>query len=217
MAKTLTEIQTLVRFLARDEGILLTDATGLAVTNMVYSRMVEGLRFPEFIRNDESLTTVADQEAYTWPTTVIFTEVIDITVQDPSHNLRYRVVPSPPNDFEWARIRGSQPAFPLMHLRLQTSGVDQLLLSPAPHVTGLTIRIHGHVEPADLTAGSSTTIIIQRDADNALAHLIAASFLDKRNDKPLADHHRLLAEGILKPLAKKEGTRGERDGSRGLD
>lgn len=182
MAQTLGTIQTAAAYYARDTGLDLTTANsqGLAISNQVYRDVAALLSPSELNRTDTSLTTTADTEEYTWPSSPIFIDVTSIEVQDPTNELKFaRIDPVVSND-DWTDYRNGKSCFPRVYKRAHNGSNNVIQLAPKPKTAGLTIRITGIVEPTAFSGTSSTTVFLSNIVDDAISILIAASFSSKR-------------------------------------
>jgi hypothetical protein len=211
MASTLSDIEEIVRFESRDDILDITTAgsSGIAVANLIYRRLGALIKWPELYREYTSLTTVSEQEAYTWPSSVQYVDVTSIEVQDPTQNNNYVVVPATRSELDWSISRREDPDFPLVYRRVYNGTNHVLQLAPKPKVSGSIIRITGLVEPAQLTSGSSTTLFLTKLADHALAYMIAADYSDQRNFPQRAQNLIGKAAEMLSTLAGKEVTPSE--------
>jgi hypothetical protein len=124
MTRTLTNIQTSVRFYGRDDSIDLTTDPGLTVSNTVYRGLAAAFDWPEMHRRAVTVgVTVADQESYLWsgedfpnfldvksveikslsydpPTTS--TSVFGVSsLTEPTARYTWKHIYPPPNEFEW--------------------------------------------------------------------------------------------------------------------
>lgn len=215
MATTIANLQTRIRFEARDDDLdFATDDSASPTTptdnrqilNMNYRRVVMLLRSYELYDEDVTIPTVDAQAAYTWPTGKTFWDVISVEIQNPAKNLKYKLVPKIEDMAEFAEHRARKDGFPLGYRRSSSSGTDQIVFAPAPNFVG-TIRISGLIEPTDLlyTGGSpSTTVFVSTLADDALVYLTAATFANKRNFPTRAQILKQKAAEVLSAVAGRE-------------
>ena len=209
MATTITNLLTLVKWESRDKQFSLVDATGVVVGNSIYRRLAALIDWPELNKEDTSLTTVAGQEKYTWPATYNYIDIMSVEVQDPYDNTKYKQVSPAPSEFEFTLEREKSSSFPLLYKRANDGTNNVIYLSPSPVVGSLTIRLTGQVEPTAYTAAGDTTVFISSSADDALAYLIAADILDKREMPQRANRLIGKAAEVLSKLAGKEITPNE--------
>lgn len=206
MATTISNLQTLVRWEARDSQFSLTDSNGLSIGNAVYRRLAALIDWPELNYQDTTLSTTAGTEKYTWPTTYDFIDVTGIEIQDPYDNSKYKMVSPAPSEFEFGLMRAKENAFPELYKRGNDGTNNVLYLAPAPNISSLTIRITGQIEPTAYTLASSTTVFISSSADDALSYLIAADLLDKREQPQRAQRLVGRASEVLSRIAGREIT-----------
>ena len=206
MGDSLTNIQSDARHYANDFALTLTSGQGLRNANLIYQGMLTedfrlggvkiGRRWPEATREDTSLTSVADQEQYTWPTSPVFKrpwfiEYLDAGSSDYPYPLR-----EVPDILTWNAYDSSisQTGIPVYWRLLDVSGTVKVALRPNPDTTGDTIRISGLIEATEFTDGTSTTVFLNNNADRALAIFIAADYKAKRGQAQRALE--LISEGM---------------------
>lgn len=177
MAKLLSEIQTGVRHNARDNNLTLTSGIGLETVNRMYRRIAAALPWPELRRQDTSITTTAGTETYTWPATPIFLDIKSVEIQDGDDNDTYKAIYKPQDEHSWVELLTlPRQSVPTAYQRSSTSTAHQVSFRPLPKYSTKTIRITGIIEPTSLITADERTIFIQRAADDALEHLIAAEW-----------------------------------------
>ena len=208
MADTVTKLQVKVRWEARDTKFVLTDTTGLSLTNTIYRRLAAIIPWPELNRVNTSASTTAKQEAVTWPS-VKFIDVTNVEVQNPEDNLKYVSVVPARTELEWSVLRGNEPDFPQVYKRSYDGTQNVIEFAPAPNTGSLTVRITGQVEPVEVTDGASTTIFIGETADDVLAFLISADVMDKRNQPGRSKALVARAAEMLSAIAGREVTPAE--------
>ena len=215
MAKQLSVIQSLVQWEARDDTIDLTTVQSLSFVNMLYRRVGALLTWSELSRADVSLSTTADTEEYTWPTTNVYVDVTSIEIQDPCDDLKYKQIVPAKTELEFTRERNKEASFPIIYRRFHNGTTNVIQFAPKPDTASLTVRINGVIEPTDLTESTSTTIFLNNIVDDALAFLIAADIMDQRG---FAERSLLLikrASEILSLIAGREVTVAELSENRG--
>lgn len=208
MADTVSNIETRVQWLARDSSFSLTDTTGLQIINYVYRRLAAIIPWPEFNRTDTSASTTANQEAVTWPA-VKFIDVTQLEMQDPADDLNYHEIVPARTEVEFSDLRREEPSFPEVYKRSYDGTQNVVQFAPAPDTGSLTIRITGQIEPAEVTAGASTTTFIGYMPDDILAHMIAADILSKRNQDTQANKLLSVAAELLSSISGREVTPAE--------
>jgi hypothetical protein len=228
MAKTLAQIQTLVRYNARDDSIDLTTTTNLAIVNETYRELISQLPWPEYLRKAILTSqTVADQEEYQWTGAsfpifldVNYIEILSLsydkdttdsdifntnTITSATARYTYKAVWPPPNEWEW-NLAGRRTSVdqPLWYKRLNNGTNDVVALRPTPSVTGYNIRVVGVIEPTALTGSSDTTGFISNQADEAFAHLVAANLATRDGFNDIATWNTNKTNSILKGLFQDE-------------
>lgn len=208
MSDTVANIQTRVRWLARDQNFSLIDATGLQILNYMYRRIAAVIPWPELNREDTSASTTANQEAVTWPS-VKFIDVTQLGMKDPDDNLRYHEIVPVRTEVEFTSLRGEEPSFPEVYKRTHDGTQNVVKFAPAPKTGSLTIRITGQIEPTSLVTSSSTTVFVGTVPDDALAYMIAADIMDKRDQGDRANKLLSVAGELLSSISGKEITPAE--------
>ena len=202
MARTLTLIQDDVRFISRDDSLIITSSFGLEIANRMYRILGSIAKWPELRVIDESVTTVDAQNDYTWPSAK-FKEVQAMAVEVSTGV--YELMHIPENEWEWNRMeRETDSSRPLQYMRYRDGSTNKFTVRPAPDSTGKKFRITGYIEPALLTQGSDSTIFINSDLDDALVYLIAGEISGRDgiydNEKRLYE----MAARILRRLVGKD-------------
>ena len=202
MATAITNIQSRVRWEARDSDFSLIDTTGLSIANMAYRRLAAIVEWPEF---NQSITVAAtaDTEAITWPTTPVFSDVTSVEMQDGDDNDAYKVVYPVRSELEWSITRKETASFPKVYKRFNDGTNDQILLAPAPKAAQL-VRITGKVEPTAFSTSLSATEFISSTADDVLAYVIASDIMYKRNQPNRAQMLMQKVAQILSSMTGKE-------------
>jgi hypothetical protein len=202
MARSLTNLELNIQAHTRDaQSTFTTAGANLNLLNREYRKLASAVEWPEFLIENTSLTTVAGQEAYTWPSSANPAAVKAIEVeadvgggskfgeavfgenQFGGELIAYRVVTAPPSEIDWSLVgQLSNSDFPLFYRRLTSGGTHQLLLRPAPSITGRTIKIRGMDEPTALTTGTDATTFDDEIGDDILEYVVAAEYSDKNGD-----------------------------------
>lgn len=180
MAQTLSTIETLTRFHARDDSITLTNTQGLAVSNAAYRRLCNIHQWPELTREDTSLSTSDGTESYTWPSSTVFIDVTKVELQDPQDNLRYKLIAPVRTELEWSLERAKVKDFPIFYKRGHDGTNHRLYFAPIPATSSLIIRITGLIEPTAFSTSASTTIFLNTVVDEILAFMISADIMHNR-------------------------------------
>ena len=209
MATTLTNVQTDVRFWVQDADLVITSGDGLRRANEVYQGvftpgyslldMKIGMRWPERIRENTSLSTTDGTASYNWPSSPVF--ILDDSVlelQEASGGSIYRSLDRIVDEVEDLMLRNSSNAIPT-HYRWgsDTSGTATVTLRPTPSQSSLTIRIRGATEVLAFVDGTSTTEFDNINHDKALAMLIASVYKIQRGDIGYAQTLIANAKGLL--------------------
>lgn len=209
MAKLLSEIQTGAGYNLGDTSLdITTDATGLITFNRVYRALSGALPWPELRRQDTSLTTVAKQETYDWPTNEVYLNIQSVEIQDSEDNNYYKLVFPPADESSWADAL-TAPAQPVPDLYLRYSVLDgatvthKVAFRPVPKYAS-TVRITGIVEPRELIGAADATVFLSRAADDALEHLIAAIWAEHDGDAAVAQQQTARAAQILGTMFGKD-------------
>jgi hypothetical protein len=182
MAKTLTQIQTSVRFYGRDENITLTTGTGLVIANSMYRALASLLPWSEFRKTtDLPATTTSGTGTYNWisATTAVYTDVKAFEIGNDASNTQYILQIIPETELEWNQASKDSNRIPSMYMRYNDAGTDKVEIRPIPNYSSATMKVTGITEPTALVNGSSTTEFLLSSADDALAHLIAAAYLER--------------------------------------
>jgi hypothetical protein len=207
MAKTLTQIETLVKWEARQSDFSCTSVSGLAIFNMIYLRVAAMFPWPELYKADASLVTIADSGEYTWPSSVMFSNVNLIQIQDTEDDLKYKVISPTPTELDFVEAHEEPASFPRYYKRIvNSSNVKKLCFAPHPKYSGALITISGTYEPTEFTQGSDATVFLNKNVDNAIALLIAANIMDKRDYPKRAQRLTAKAAELLSSVAGKEIT-----------
>lgn len=203
MALTLSEIETLVRHEVRDNSLDLTSGSGLAVTNMLYRRYSALFVWPELTKTS-TVTSVAGDSTYTWPSDNNYSDVRIVEMQNADKDLDYTPIVPARSEIVFTKYSGYPKGFPIVYRRDHDGTNNILNLAPTPDVTGLTIRIRGIAEPSNLTSGSSATVFLDRSSDDGLVYLISADYASKRAQPQRAQAMLAVVSEVLSRRAGKE-------------
>lgn len=173
--KSVSELQVGFRFHNAEGSITLTESTNLEVLNQVYRGMAAMLPFSELRREDTSVTSVKNQAVYNWPGTLVWLDVTALEMQDAAGD--YRLIYPPPDEWEWNRVRRmNAQAVPDYYMRFAVAAGDRFEIAPVPKYGGKAFRIIGIIEPETLEGANSQTVFLTKTADDALEHMLAATF-----------------------------------------
>lgn len=226
MAKTLANIQKGVRFITKDDGVILTIGFGQVMFNSIYRSLCAMFDWPELIKEytitSQTTTTTGVYEwtatsfpvyldlkyvsvlsdSYDSPTTS--TDILGVSsVAEATARTTYKNVYPPPNEYEWD-IQGRMAAIdqPKYFKRYyDASGSRHVIeLRPAPSTAGYNIKAVGKVEPTELSTPSGTTVFLQSSADDALEHLLAAAYYFSGNDNAKGEIELKLAADRLSTI-----------------
>ncbi len=103
-----------------------------------------------------------------------------LEIQDGDDLDNYKIISQPSSKLSWNRAeRESNAAVPKYYMgKVSSAEVNQFELRPAPLYSSKTIRMTGILEPEELKNGNSRTVFKLAAADDVLAYLVAADFLD---------------------------------------
>ena len=197
MADTLTGIQSDAQHYANDSQLNITSGQGLRVFHQLYFGMCDpgykhgfrgigmvniGRRWREaFKTEDLSPTTTAGTSKYTWdPTLVFYDNEFKVFYVDDSASDEETLIERATDLEQWAEELSNTDGFPAVYMLYNDGSNDVIEFRSTPNATGDTIRIWGYTQPASLTA-SASTIFITQNSDKALAGLVAADYLAKRD------------------------------------
>jgi len=203
MSRTLTQLNELVKFHARDSRVdLITNTSNLSMVNQVYRQLLMDLEWGEGLVEDVSLTTTSGVGTYLYPATAP-AQVYSVSVESDSGNssfgtaifgeasfggslVRPRVVPKANSELEWELV-GREPAsdHTMMYKMLSEASILKIELRPTPVTTGRIVQIRGIVEPAELTVADSVTVFRDITADDILALLIAGEYSSREGSAEL--------------------------------
>ena len=200
MAQTLSDIQIAVRHFTRNSELDLTAAEYLAMVNRIYRAMSVQFTWEELVTYDTSLATVANQEEYTWPAGLIYSDKLSIEIAGASPNAfifgspaaifgtatfggaateNFHISPAP-SEYEWSKAKvldaGVVPKFYKVY---DVSGTLKVEFRPAPTTSSKTITLQGLKTPTELTISSSPLIFRDDLLNDALARLVAAEIFAK--------------------------------------
>lgn len=181
---TLTAIEADVQFFADESNLTISSGTNLPILNSLYRRFCNSRRFPELEYTDSSITLVAGQEAYRWPTTAVFVTEPAITLQRTIGNPRLFVKVAPVQDnIFWDLLKNINQSFPSHYKKERLDAKNySLLMRPTSNVTGLILRISGQTEPPEFVKAADTSIFVEPNVDRAFALYVAAAWQNKRNN-----------------------------------
>jgi len=202
--KTLSEIQTLARIYARNQNLDLTTSgsNGLATANLVYRQLASMLPWPELRRVDTSLVTVADQEEYDWLDTSVATyqNVVTLELQDGDNNDKYEIITLSPDEVTWNESgHKTAQAIPDHYVMFSTNILNRIAFRPVPKYAK-TIKITGIIEPEELLEGNSKVAFTTKSAGDALAFMIASTWLNINGKQDLGQQTFQQAVAILRTL-----------------
>ncbi len=207
MAKTLTKIETLVRFNARDDIISLTVEPGLSITNSIYREVAAAFPWSELRKTvDLSAPTVDGQSIYSWAngSSAVFTDVKGVEIETAGSGDIFNLLNVPSTEWEWNEAAKTVDTIPVYYIRINDNGTDSVEIRPAPDYSAGVIRVIGIVEPAEFTLGSSVSEFLTSTADDALAYLIAANYAVRKGSGDLMQINIQKATAALKMLFGKE-------------
>lgn len=170
MSRSVTTMQTNIRYLTRNSRLDLSLAANINLVNRVYRFLGTSLPWPEF-REDEDIATVAGQQNYTPSNVYIDVKVVSVTGENTETSTDdSAIVQPPPDEVRWAQEgNNDDAAWPVYYLLIG----DDIYLRPAPLETGKNINVVGIVEPTSLEAADST-VFRNASSDDILELLIAA-------------------------------------------
>ena len=202
MAQRLSEIETQVQFLTRNSDTVITSGDGLAVADRTYRELAALLPWPEFRRNDLTITTVAETGIYDWPESPVMLDIKVVEVQDGNDDDKYKTIYTPITELAWSLMaERKSAAVPEGYMLFDdTEKGMQFEARPLFRFGGKTIRITGIIEPAPLTGGDSGTAFRNRIADDALARLLAAELLSAAGFEPYANTQKQAAANALRRI-----------------
>lgn len=205
--RSVTDITTMLGVVNRNSSEVVASGTGLQLLNAVYRRIVMQYPWPEFRKQDTSLTTVADQSPYTWPSDFIPLNIVLVEMQDGDDADKYKQIHLPPDENTWNTVYVQPSASAPSHYRRSKSGtLDRIEFAPPPKYTGKTIRITCITEPLELNGSDSKTEFMQSAADDALVYTVAAELLEVDGDLGFADRQLAKAKFIFDSLFGNETT-----------
>jgi hypothetical protein len=181
--RSLTDIQTQVRVYVNDSQFILVDNItdknkGLNISNEVYLKLSTIYKWPEFIREDDSITTSVAVKSYNWPSNPKFSNILNIEIQNQEGD--YETIPKVKNELDWSFFSKSPPSFPSVYRLSSVGSQKKISFSPTPSFARK-INIRGVVEPEKFINGDSETIFDSEVADNVLEYMIASAIFFKRN------------------------------------
>ena len=188
--KTLTEIETGVKFNSADQGVSLTTDANLEVVNRNFRALAAELPWPELRRRNTDLSTTAGQAAYDMParSVIVFLDLALVEMQDGDDEDKYKIIPPADSERKISVADNMVDTSLPIYYVLDSDGLgDQIRFAPAPKSGSKAIRLTGIIEPEPLVDGDDATPFRQRAADDALEHIIAADlfqadgFLERAN------------------------------------
>jgi len=198
-------MQVHIRELAQSSNFDLTATKQLNRLNRHVMNICHLHKWPDFRRVDETIDTVADQEAYTYPATAgfIFTDITKIEMKDPEDNLYWKSIPMVRTELNWSRLGREAGGFPDAYLLQDNATVKQIAFRRNPDFAGTNnVRVTGYVEPTVITSTDSTQFR-ETALDYILVELVAADILDQR--VALKARAKTLFEGARLKLSKLAG------------
>lgn len=189
---TLSDLQTLIQFFARDNGFALTATPYLDMANLVYRGMVSVLRFGETVQvRDPWFTCAAGTANYVMPQDPSWIDITAFEMQDPDDQNSYKPVLPFKDEQAWTLAANKPAAFPEMR-RVMGGGTItdvNIWFAPAPKAAS-SVRVRGTIEPPPMVAptGDETwrSIFDSRFKDDILALLISATININRAQPDLA-------------------------------
>lgn len=211
--RSLTDIQAQVRVYINDSQFIIVNNTsdknkGLNIANEVYLRLSTIYKWPEFIREDTSITTTSGVSTYNWPTTPKFSNILNVQLKN--NELNYEPIPETKDELDWSYFSKKTPYFPSVYRLHSTGSQKQITLAPAPSFAR-NLMIRGVVEPEKFVNGDTETIFYSEVADNILEYMIASAILFKRNFAERAMIKVRQASSLLSNYTGKEVTPDELD------
>jgi hypothetical protein len=206
MALQLSDIQALAQFYADESTLSLSSAANLPVINAMYRQFCADWRFPEIEVTDTSITLVAGQESYIWPSKYKFRTEPTVTLQRTVGNPRLFVKVTPIQDnIYWSFLKNVNQSFPSHYKKESQDGQNyNILFRPVSNISGLQLYIIGQIEPKPFVQATDWAIWKEDGPATAFAIFIASQFQAKRNnpgraDELLDDMRDLLPESIYGP------------------
>ena len=202
MAQLLSQIERQVQFVGRLSDANITSGDGLDVADRTYRNLAAILPWPEFRRNDLTITTIADTGIYDWPTDPVMLDVKAVEVQDADDGNRHKPIYTPITELEWGLMAGKASlSVPEGYMRfIDPQKGMQIEFRPVFRHASKTIRITGIIEPEPFVDGDSGTAFRNRIADDALAMLIAAELLSHDGFEAFANVQKTAAARGLRRL-----------------
>ena len=202
--KSLTDIQTGVRVVARNASISLTDTDGLSRFNTIYRGVAALMPFPELRRQDTSITTTGGTARYPWIVDPVFLDVRSVEIQDGDDEDKYKLIYPVPDEGNWnAAGNRAKQSVPDYYVRDYASLLNKIEFRPTPRYAK-TVRVTGIIEPKRVYSGANKTIFLQNAADDALEYMIAADWLATDGFTDFAANRVQLAMSIYQSLFGKD-------------
>jgi len=171
-------------------SLTLSSGVGLVAFNRIYRTMAAALPWPELRESNSDISTTAGIATYDWPEGAQFLTLEAVEIQDGDDLDKYKLVFQPPDTLEWnLAAHEENEAVPSYYLGkvAASGGQHEFELRPAPKNDSKTVRMTGIPEPEEAVDGDSVTVFKLAAADDVLAYLIAADFLDRDGITSFAD------------------------------
>ena len=205
--KTLSQIETGVKFNSADKGVSLTTDANLEVVNRNFRALAAELPWPELRRRNTDLATTAGTAAYDMPSRsiIVFLDLKLVLMQDGDDQDKYKIIVPANTEREFANAENQPDSVMPRYYTLDSDGIDdQIRFAPAPSLGSKTIRLIGIVEPEPLVDADDVTPFRQRAADDALEHIIAADLFQADGFTERANAQLSKAQQILSRLFGKD-------------
>ena len=214
MAKTLTNIETSVRYMVDDDRVVFTNGPGNKIFNSVYRKLCAAFPWAELIKKTAATdNTEVSKAVYTMPTTPVYADLQVVEISTLSNDsptaeysdiwgvdevtaatarLNYKTIEPAPNEWDWnlagQKVNQLTPDYYKRFYDVSTT-LDAIEFRPAPSTVSGAIQFTGVVEPTEISTPAGTTIFWQSNADDALEHLLAAAMYSKGEKEVLMKSH----------------------------
>ncbi len=149
--------------------------------------------------------TLAQADAVVIENLVFHMEELTVVYVDASSNSYEYVIGKSPSEREWADHFSSNNAIPLVWKQYYDGSNNVIEFRPAPDTTSDTIKLWGYVQATPFATSASTTEFIHKNSDYALALLIAADWLAKRDKTSRS--RQLISEAVALLPSEDSGSR----------
>jgi hypothetical protein len=202
--KSIADIQTMVRFFARESTISLVDTDGKLILNEAYRKLAIMNPSGDFRFEDTSISTTKGTAGYDMPN-IDWLQILSVSMQDHDDNNKYKQVSSAIDEHEWNKSeREMANSIPQYYNLSYTGGNHKITFRPGVLHNSKLVRITGIKKPKELRTTQDITVFSNEVVDDAFAHTLAYIYSQRSGFKDIEQQQLSQAQSLLGSVIGRE-------------